>query len=242
MVKKISEAAAIKDVFGKAVVAEKPKKAEEHKVVEMGDEVAHYVALAVASKTIKPLEDLIGGRIKQEATIMFLDTLIRTKTKPEAFTAVHGDSSIQIQFKAATSISAEVAERCQKSGVTLTTAEKVPERFVINPAIFADQEKLGKLAVALQGLGIADIIQKQESSVSYKVADSTFADIANLKDPVERAELMRAVSTLAIAQVALDGVQFKADAETAETASTKAFAFLSKAGIISAIKNLVKKK
>jgi hypothetical protein len=105
--------------------------------------------------------------------------------------------------------SKEVAEQLEAHKIPFQREEKIPERFVFNPAVVENQALLGEIAMALKPLGEKhgiQIVQKQEPEYKYQVTDATYAALVeNVKDENERAELARAVSTIAMAQVKLTG-------------------------------------
>ena len=236
--KTTSATSAINSIFGAAAAAPvevKKGKGGDEPPVEMGENLAHLVACTLAIKSIEPIEETLQGELKAEVFDMFMTRLSTSGQKPGSFHGAHGDSSVQFQFKAKASVPADIAERLKKNGVAVETVEDVRECYIINPAIFQDQDKLGKLAIALQGLGFTDVVQKQQGATTFKLTESSFADMAKIADATERAEMVRATSTIAIAQVKIGGE----DAKT-ESASSKAFTRL--AGIIGSLKALIAKK
>ena len=243
--KKVTVKDAVKDavhsVFAMAPVVEAPKKkaAEvEYEVVELGEELDHLVACRIATATIKPVSENLEAIIKENMFDHFLSVLDKTGKKPEAVICKHGDSSVMVQFrqKRSASISAEVADRMQKNGVEVIRTEK-NGGWYIDPKVMDDSEQMGRVAVALAGLGIVGVVIHAEPTVSWAVAPGTFDSLADVKNAVERAELLRAVSEMSIGQVKIGGEDSKS-----ESASLKAFAHLAKSGIIAVMRALMTKK
>jgi hypothetical protein len=227
---------AIADVFGSATIAapDKPKKGKgkERTQVEMDEPFDTFVALTLVEKAIEGVKDNLGEQFKNEAFDHFHVEIMETGVQPESFDGVCNDAQAAFQFKQRSQgFQKDIADRLAAANVPVDRTDKVPERFVINPEVLANQELLGKLAVALKSVkdfaGI-DIIQKQEPVYTYKFTDATIAAIkTNVKDPTERAELLRAISTIAVAQAKLAGGDAKS-----ESALTAALQHLASKGIL----------
>jgi hypothetical protein len=215
---KKAEKDAIADVFGTAAPAapkttSKSKKSDKPQV-EMTEEFEGYVALTLVQKALEGVKKQLDAQFKdQEAFDYFHEQLVKTSAQPKTFEGVNGRGSAQFQFKKRShGFSEDVAAMLDKHEIAYEKSEKIPERFTINPEVLNDQELLGKLAVAIKKMGVEDVIIKQEPVYSYQVAAETHAQIAKIKDETIRAEIIRAVSSIAVAQAKIDGVDAKGGA------------------------------
>jgi hypothetical protein len=227
---------AIADVFGSATIAapDKPKKGKgkDRLQVEMEEPFDTFVALTLVEKAIEGVKDQLGEQFKNEAFDVFMGQIMENGKQPDSFDGVCNDAQAAFQFKQrGQGFAKDIADRLAAANCPVDRTDKVPERFVINPEVLANQELLGKLAVALKSIkdfsGI-DIIQKQEPVYTYKFTEATIAAVKeNVKDPTERAELLRAISTIAVAQAKLAGGDAKS-----ESALTAALQHLASKGIL----------
>ena len=67
------------------------------------------------------------------------------------------------------------------------------------------QAMLEKLSKAILGLGLDyQVVEKQKPKFKYQFNETTIKQVSELKDPTERAEILRAISSIAVAQAKLD--------------------------------------
>jgi len=222
MVKKVtkSDASAVDSVFGSAEVlpAAKPKsKKGDKERVPMGTPKTSfqaYIAMMLVVDALESIKDQYDQEFKQgEAYKHFHKTLCSTGQKPEAFEGFEGDATAQFQFRRKSSFKPEqtygdstLGEKLTEYNVPFEKEESVPERFVINPLILEDQSKLIELSKAIQKLGLDfQVIQKQQPVFKYVITDDAYAAVAKIKDNTDRLEILRALSTPAVAQPKLGG-------------------------------------
>ena len=217
--KKPSAKQSIDAVFGTAV-STGPKKKSKSKSsnateVEMDEGFESYVALILVEKALDGVKKQLEGQYKETAYQSFVDAITRTGKKPESIVGVNGDATALFQYKKrGAGFTLEVANALEKEGIPYEQIEVVPERFTINPDLISDQVKLGKLAEAIQKLNLGfDVIQKQEPVFKYNIVEyNTVSALAKLKDPVIQAELIKAVSSVAVAQAKIAGCDAKSGA------------------------------
>ena len=232
---KKNEKDAIADVFGNATVTkapEKPKKSKDREEVEMGESFDTFVFATVASNALKGVVEQLGEQFKTSAFETFREKILATGIQPETFNGIRGEAQAAFEYrKRSAGLPAEMAERFDKLGIPYDSTDEVPERFVINPEVLGNQELLGKLAMALKEVkdfaGI-DIIQKQEASRKYQINDATIkAVVEKVKDKDEQSEILRSISTIAVARPKINGEDAKD-----ESAVSKALRHLADVGIL----------
>jgi hypothetical protein len=202
-----AEKAAIANVFGQAEVVP-TKKAKP--VVAMGNSrhsFEGYVALILAEKAIESAKGTFEQQFKSvDAFDYFHAEVVKTGSQPSAFEGQEGIASAQFQFKKRPQgFNEEIAKNLRDNHIPFDRNESIPERFVINPLLLQDQEKLGQLAIAMQKLGLDfPVVIKQEPSYKYQFNDASIAEIAKIKDPSVQADLLRSISSIAVAQAHLE--------------------------------------
>ena len=215
--KPAKEQSAIASVFGAAAAvapspAKKGKKSDKPQV-EMTEEFEGYVALILVEKALEGVKKQLDKQFKDgEAFEHFDGELVASHRQPETFEGLCGRASAQFQFKKRSAgFNGEIAAMLDEQGIAYERSEKVPERFTINPQVLEDQVLLGKLAVAIKNMGV-DVIQKQSPVYSYQFNEETLAQVAKIKDDTVRSEILRAISSIAVAQAKIDGVDAKGGA------------------------------
>ena len=215
--KPAQEQSAIASVFGAAAAvapspAKKGKKSDKPQV-EMTEEFEGYVALILVEKALEGVKKQLDKQFKDgEAFEHFDGELVASHRQPETFEGLCGRASAQFQFKKRSAgFNGEIAAMLDEQGIAYERSEKVPERFTINPQVLEDQVLLGKLAVAIKNMGV-DVIQKQSPVYSYQFNEETLAQVAKIKDDTVRSEILRAISSIAVAQAKIDGVDAKGGA------------------------------
>ena len=103
------------------------------------------------------------------------------KTRPENFRGFEGDAEASCELKIRPSASplnpAEV-ELAKDKGIPTEEVELIPERFVINPALMADQKKLEAISKALSKVpGCEDFILHQERQVNTVVNEASLTKV-----------------------------------------------------------------
>jgi len=227
------EQSAIASVFGAAAAvaptAKKGKKSDKPQV-EMSEEFEGYIALILVEKALEGVKKQLDKQFKDgEAFEHFDGELVASHRQPETFEGLCGRASAQFQFKKRSAgFSGEIAAMLDEQSIAYDRSEKVPERFTINPLVLEDQALLGKLAVAIKNMGVNyDVIQKQSPVYSYQFNEETLAQVAKIKDDTVRSEILRAITSIAVAQAKIDGVDAKGGALEA------ALAILQEKGILS---------
>lgn len=226
------EQSAINAVFGAASSAPAPKKSKaksDKPQKEMSSEFEGYVALILVEKALEGVKKQLDKQYKDgEAFEHFDSQLTASHKQPETFEGVCGRASAQFQFKKRSAgFNADIAAMLDEQGISYEKTEKVPERFTINPLVLEDQALLGKLAVAIQKMGVDyDVIKKQDPVYSYQFNEETLAQVSKIKDDTTRTEIIRAISSIAVAQAKIDGVDAKGGALEA------ALAILAEKGIL----------
>lgn len=204
---------AIANVFGQAAVIETPKggKAKKAKpIVAMGNSrnsFEGYVSLILVEKAIEGAKSTFEKQFKQvDAFDYFHNEVVKTGVQPSPFEGHEGVATAQFQFKKKPAgFNEDVANRLRQNNISFDRNEAIPERFVINPLLLQDQEKLAQLSIAIQKLGLDyQVVVKQEPSYKYQFNDTTVQQISKMKDPVERAEILRQISLIAVAQAQLE--------------------------------------
>jgi len=212
------EQSAIASVFGAAAaVAPSPKKGKksDKPQVEMSEEFEGYIALILVEKALEGVKKQLDKQFKDgEAFEHFDGELVASHRQPETFEGLCGRASAQFQFKKRSAgFNGEIAAMLDEQNIAYERSEKVPERFTINPQVLEDQALLGKLAVAIKNMGVSyDVIQKQSPVYSYQFNEETLAQVAKIKDDTVRSEILRAISSIAVAQAKIDGVDAKGGA------------------------------
>ena len=206
-----AEKDAIASVFGSAATVAAPKKAKksDKPQVAMTDKFEEYVALILVEKALEGVKKQLDKQFKDgEAFSHFDDVLVSSGHQPETFEGVNGRATAQFQFKKRSAgFNGEVAAMLDAQDISYDRSEKVPERFTINPMVLEDQALLGKLALAIKNMGVDyEVIQKQAPVYSYQFNEETLAQVAKIKDDESRAEILRAISSIAIAQAKIDGI------------------------------------
>lgn len=209
---KKEEKAAIADIFGsKAAVAPEPvatkKKDKDRPKIEMSEEFESYVAIKLLKKAIEGAEKQLDKQFKdREAFEYFHQELVRTGSQPASFDGINNKATAQFQLKKRSAgFSGDIADQLGKLDIAFEKTEKIPERFTINPQLLEDQELLGKLAVAIKKMGVDyDVIQKQKPVYSYQISKETAAQVSKIKDNTIRAEIVRNIFSIAVAQPKID--------------------------------------
>ena len=214
---KASKSQSIANVFGTAVStgAKKKTKSKSNKMeVEMEEGFDSFVALILVEKALDGVKKQLEGQYKDSAYETFIQEINDNGKKPDSIIGVDGDASAMFQFKKrGAGFTEEVANQLKANDISYEQEEKVPERFIINPDVLADQTKLGRLAQAIEKLDLGfDVIQKQEPTYKYNIDDTTIAQLSKLNQPEIQAELIKAVSSLAVSQAKLGGVDAKGGA------------------------------
>jgi hypothetical protein len=215
---KAQEKAAIASVFGSAAAVDVPAKKgkkNDKPQIEMSEEFEGYVALILVEKALEGVKKQLDKQFKDgEAFEHFDGELIASHKQPETFEGLCGRASAQFQFKKRSAgFNGEIAAMLDEQNIAYDRSEKVPERFTINPQVLEDQALLGKLAVAIKGMGVSyDVIQKQAPVYSYQFNEATLAQVAKIKDDTVRSEILRAISSIAVAQAKIDGADAKGGA------------------------------
>lgn len=210
---KSTETNATAAVFGTAAVIETPtsnSKKKDKPQVKMGtkkDSFKGYVSLILVEKALEGAKKQLEEQFKdRDAFEYFHDRVVKTGSQPSAMEGVEDCAVAQFQFKKRSAgFDEAVAERLAKNNITCERVESIPERFVINPLLLQDQVMLEKLSKAILGLGLDyQVVEKQKPKFKYQFNDATIKQVSELKDPVERAEILRAISSIAVAQAKLD--------------------------------------
>jgi hypothetical protein len=207
-VKKVNRKEAIAHVFGTATTATTTTKAKKSTASEEFSEgFQNYVALLIIEKAIGGVKKQLEGQYKEEAYSLFIEEVAANERKPDSIKAEYEDATATFQFKKRSQgFSSAVVEQLNEYDITYVSEETIPERYVINPEILDDQTKLGKLAEAIMSLNLGfDVIQKQNPQFKYNISSDTFKHIAKVKDPEVLAELVKAVSTVAVSHAKLSG-------------------------------------
>jgi len=203
MTKKITAKAAIKNVFGNAEVktTEKPKKSTNKRAeVEMDSGFELLIALTLVDKAIEGVKKQLEAQYKDHAYEIFSGEISDTGKKPDSFIATHGVAQAMFQFKKRSAgFSEEIAHQLERSDISFEREASTEERYIINPDLLDDQYKLGKLAKAIEELNLDfPVIQKQEAKYKYNINDTTLSEVSKLSDENLKAELIKAISTIAI--------------------------------------------
>lgn len=202
------------------VPSPKPKSSSANReVVEMTDkEFESYIALEMLADAVETVKEELDGRFKKGfAMDHHLENLVKTGAKPDAFDAIGGEAACQFQHRKRSAVKPtedfpllqkKLVDVLNENNIPYERKESVSERLIINPEISDNQEILAKMARALLSadLGV-QAIMKQEAVFKYSFTDATFAAIAKVKDPAIRKELFKAVSTPAISQQKLCGLE-----------------------------------
>jgi hypothetical protein len=216
--KKATKKQSIENVFGTAAStgsAKKKTKSKSNRMeVEMDEGFESFVALILVEKALDGVKKQLEGSFKESAYETFIKEVNDNGKKPDSIVGVEGDATAMFQFKKrGAGFTEEVANQLEENGISFEKEEKVPERFIINPDVLEDQAKLGKLAQAIEKLNLGfDVIQKQEPTFKFNIDDTTIAQLSKLKKPELQAELIKAVSLVAVSQAKIDGVDAKGGA------------------------------
>jgi len=215
MKKVIDPKAAIQEVFGAAPV--QPKKAKKEKTekteVEFESDFATLVNVAIVESALKGVKDSLSEQYKEFALEIFCETIKESPKQPETFRAFNGDATGSFQFrKSGSGFGQEIADLLDEKEIPYEKEVKTGEQFVINPEILANQELLGRLAVALKAIkefeGI-QIVQKVEAVTKNQFTDATIHGIVKNFDESEQKRIFGEISTLAFADPKLAGLNHK---------------------------------
>ena len=214
---KKTAASAIEDVFGSAPATAAAKKTTTTKYVpemEMKEGFETLVALIMVEKALKGIKGQLEGQYKEDAYDHFITGIKANGQKPASVVGIDGDASALFQFKKRSAgFSDDVASDLEANGISFEKEEVVPERFVINPEVVGDQNKLGQLAQAIQKLDLDfQVIIKQEPTFKNQTNDSTIRELSQVKDNEIQAKLIKAISSLAISQAKIGGCDVKGGA------------------------------
>lgn len=217
--KTTQKAKAIENVFGSAVATKGKAKSKKSKgdkpELEMKEGFDTYVALILTEKALDGVKKQLEGQYKEDAYEHFCTLIHETEgKKPESTVGVEGDATALFQFKKrGAGFNQEVADKLDENNIPYDKTEVVPERFIINPELLGDQKKLGELAQAIEKMGLDfDVIQKQQPTYKYNIDDETLKKISKIKDQDIRDELVKAVSSVAVSQAKIGGVDAKGGA------------------------------
>ena len=213
--KTIDAKAAINDVFGSAPVqAKAPKKgkAAEKEEIEFSSDFETLVNVTIVEKALEGVKKSLKSQYDEFVFEIFQAKVNETGKKPASIAAIYGEASANYRLQnPGHGFSADTAQELDAHGINYDVEEKEGEQFIINPEILANQELLGKLAVALKGLkGFEDmqIIQKTETLKKCTPNEATFEGIAKL-EPSEQKKLLKEVGTLYFVDQKLSGGDHK---------------------------------
>lgn len=207
---------AINDIFNSAPVkakapAKKGKKAEKE-AIEFSADFETLVNVAIVEKALKGVKDSLKSQYDDFVFEIFQEKVKETAKKPESIVAACGEASASYRLQnPGHGFSKDTAQELDSLGIKYDAEEKEGEQFIINPEILANQELLGKLAIALKGLkGFDDIqiIQKTEAVKKCVPNEATFEGIAKL-EASDQKRLLQEVGTLYFTDQKLDGGDHK---------------------------------
>lgn len=179
----------------------KKSKKKDRDEVEMPEPFDVMVALHIVSNLLKEPAEQMTKELHEKAREMFTKKLA-SEGNVETFEGQRGDATCNVMCKKAT-IKPEMLPLMDEHKISYEVEDEQPERYIINPAIMADQEMLAKLAVALAdvpGLEGVAIIQKQRPVSKAKPTPQTFHELSKVKDANVRHHILSGITTIAFGQ------------------------------------------
>jgi hypothetical protein len=175
--------------------------------MNMFDKVAAYKS---AIKIIQGELEVVEDDLKDNLRKRFVDTSMKTKTKPDSIEAQGDLSSATISFKKGISVlDKETVAEFKEIGVNVSVVEKVS----FKKAVLDDDEKVKEIIDLMKknGYKIGDYFDRTEKIVP---SDRTVNDILDkVNDPDQVENYFRKVATIAIGTPNFDGDSLKAKAK-----------------------------
>jgi hypothetical protein len=168
------------------------------------DKVAGYKS---AIKIIQGELEIVEETLKDNLRERFVETSMKTKTKPDSIEAQGDMSSATISFKKGISVlDKQTVEDFKSRGINVSVVEKVS----FKKSVLDDEQKVQEIIDLMKknGFKIGDYFDRTEKVVP---SDRTVNDILDkVDDPAEVESYFRKVSTIAIGSPNFDGDSLKA--------------------------------
>lgn len=185
--------------------AAKPKKVSPKKGSKAEVTITGLRELAALKDVIKAIEasvETLDGELKEKTADHFATEGARTGTKPANFNGIDVGASASCQLRKRTSRSVLTDAECElldEHGVPYDTSEDITTTYIINPEYKDDDDLLGRVSKALEGVeGIpSDFLEYQEGTPKRTVTDESMAAAFAEKDKDTILELISVVGTLA---------------------------------------------
>lgn len=225
------------------IVAEAPKtakpkaKGKEREQVELGSKLDKLAAFKVIEKLLEDEGKLIQNEVKEEVITLFAEKAHESGKKPESFVGLgeRAQASCELRRRGSNMpISPEVADELTQLGIPFEKNIKVPERFVINPAL--DQETLMHLGKLVQNdplLKGKNVVMKQAEEHTQVVSEETIEALAKNTSVETCKMLLEKVATFAIGKFNFDGCAIEdGDKHVTENAKAIAISLLQEMGVL----------
>jgi hypothetical protein len=215
-----------------------PKPApKERLLVDMKKPFDVFCALTVLEKIISDRKDGLAKAFKQDAWEMFYG-MLKKGEKPDSFLGRfqdkgHAEATALFTLKIKQGeISECLAEDLKKNGIPFKEIVLVPEKgYRLNPDLFgADQETLGKIAQAIQGIeGIdpSDIFLPCDPISNSFMSEDTLSAVMAVKNEKLKLRLLSKITTRQVADAKLGTEDWNTD-----KAKEAAIAILKDAGVL----------
>ena len=223
-------------------VAEAPKitksksKAKQRDTVDLGDKLDRLAAFKVIEKLLEGEAKLLQADVKDTVVGIFAEQAHETGKKPESFVGMGERAAASCELRRRGSnmpLTPEVAAELDALKIPYDKAVRVPERFVINPAI--DQATLMHLASIVKSdplLKDKNVVMKQAEESSSVVSDATIDALCKSTSVETCKMLLEKVATFAIGKFQFDGAAIEADKTVTESAKAIAIGLLQQMGVL----------
>jgi len=175
----------------KTTTAAKPKASGKAKPQVSVEDLHMYAALKAASKAIETMTDTLKESVNEAA----LDAFIASQ-KTESIQGIDGDTTASLQLRKRTSRSAlSDQEKVVLDELGIDSEKSADSKFYINGAYSEDQELLGKVAAALDGIVPDDFIG--HTGEKFVTTSDSLGQAMKIEDEATRRDVIKIVATQA---------------------------------------------